>query len=98
MIDEKIQEKVDEENRELAYFSFGCQAIGFITFLGIIYGIGSCQSKSELQNQYQNCQYFLDRATGDESKKFVYDDIIAVSGKYKGKTCREIIDLYQQRK
>lgn len=96
MLDQKIQKKVDDENRELAYVYFGFTAIGFLGLLGIVYGIESCQAKSELQKQYDACQYLLRQAQSEESKRFVYDEVFAVSGEYKGKTCREIIDLYQK--
>ena len=52
----------------------------------------------ELEKQYKNCQYLLQQAKGEESKHFVYDDLFAIGGKYQGKTCREIIDLYHRQK
>ncbi len=97
----KLRQRIDQEDKELAWSWFGCHAVGFISVLGIVYAIDSCQpnnSLKELQHQYKNCQYYLDRAANDESKKFVNDDIFVIEGKYKGKTCREIINDYELRK
>ncbi|GEM_PF-4458224 len=94
----QLRTKVKGENRE--YFRAGLTVLVLGTMGAIGAGISYCTKRTdpELQHQYQNCQYFLQQVSGEESKHFVYDDIFVVGGKYKGKTCREIIDLYSARK
>ena len=89
--------KLNPESREYFRYSLAALVVGGVCAIGA--GISYCTDRTdpELQNQYKNCQYLLDNAKSDESKKFVYDDLFLMQGKYKGKTCREIIDLYKQR-
>ncbi len=85
------------ENREYFRFSLGALFLAGLGAAGV--GISYCAERNdqELEKQYHICQELLEQAQSEESQRFVYDQVIAVQGQYKGQTCRDIIDNYQKR-